>query len=94
MAAQQNWSRAQSSQHSCARGLRLSTKERPQPLIVFNDVPASSRWYQVVLGRSAHGGEDDQNEGDGATSPHRQRYISRDRQRTGSPNSNPRDHLS
>jgi catechol 2,3-dioxygenase-like lactoylglutathione lyase family enzyme len=30
---------------------------RPQPLIAVNDVEASSRWYQRLLGcRSAHGG--------------------------------------
>ena len=30
---------------------------RPQPLIAVNDVEASSRWYQQLLGcRSAHGG--------------------------------------
>jgi catechol 2,3-dioxygenase-like lactoylglutathione lyase family enzyme len=29
----------------------------PQPLIVVHDVPASSRWYQTVLGlKSGHGG--------------------------------------
>ena len=31
---------------------------RPQPLICVRDVPASSRWYQRLLGcRSGHGGE-------------------------------------
>ena len=30
---------------------------RPQPLICVNDVPASSAWYQKLLGcRSGHGG--------------------------------------
>jgi len=30
---------------------------RPQPLIAVNDVPATSRWYQLVLGlESSHGG--------------------------------------
>jgi len=30
---------------------------RPQPLICVNDVEASSRWYQQLLGcQSAHGG--------------------------------------
>ena len=30
---------------------------RPQPLITVGDVPASSQWYQSVLGlRSGHGG--------------------------------------
>ncbi|MES2262929.1 MAG: VOC family protein [Pseudomonadota bacterium] len=30
-----------------------------QPLIAVSDVPASSRWYQVLLGcRSGHGGKD------------------------------------
>lgn len=30
---------------------------RPQPLITVNDVEASSRWYQTLLGcESAHGG--------------------------------------
>jgi hypothetical protein len=30
---------------------------RPQPLICVTDVPASSRWYQRLLGcRGAHGG--------------------------------------
>jgi len=32
---------------------------RPQPLIAVNDVEASSRWYQHLLGcESAHGGPD------------------------------------
>jgi len=32
---------------------------RPQPLIAVNDVEASSRWYQHLLGcRSDHGGPD------------------------------------
>ena len=32
---------------------------RPQPLIAVNDVEASSRWYQRLLGcRSAHGGSE------------------------------------
>ena len=32
---------------------------RPQPLIAVNDVEASSRWYQRLLGcQSAHGGPD------------------------------------
>ena len=32
---------------------------RPQPLITVNDVEASSRWYQRLLGcESAHGGPD------------------------------------
>lgn len=32
---------------------------RPQPLLCVKDVPASSRWYQAVLGAtSAHGGEE------------------------------------
>lgn len=30
---------------------------RPQPMLVVQDVPASSRWYQAVLGASSgHGG--------------------------------------
>lgn len=32
---------------------------RPQPLIAVNDVEASSRWYQQLLGcQSAHGGSE------------------------------------
>jgi catechol 2,3-dioxygenase-like lactoylglutathione lyase family enzyme len=32
---------------------------RPQPLICVNDVEASSRWYQTLLGcKSAHGGHE------------------------------------
>ena len=32
---------------------------RPQPLIAVNDVEASSRWYQCLLGcESAHGGKE------------------------------------
>jgi catechol 2,3-dioxygenase-like lactoylglutathione lyase family enzyme len=32
---------------------------QPQPLIAVRDVPASSRWYQRLLGcKSAHGGTD------------------------------------
>jgi catechol 2,3-dioxygenase-like lactoylglutathione lyase family enzyme len=32
---------------------------KPQPLIAVRDVPASSRWYQAVLGlTSEHGGEE------------------------------------
>jgi catechol 2,3-dioxygenase-like lactoylglutathione lyase family enzyme len=35
------------------------TRVRPQPLLVVNDVEASSRWYQRLLGAtSAHGGRD------------------------------------
>ena len=35
------------------------TTVRPQPLITVADVPASSRWYQTVLGAvSDHGGEE------------------------------------
>ncbi|KAA0134134.1 VOC family protein [Gimesia chilikensis] len=32
---------------------------RPQPMIVVNDVPASSRWYQSLLNvKSGHGGDE------------------------------------
>src|SRR4051794_33535974 len=32
---------------------------RPQPMIAVSDVPASSRWYQLVLGASSgHGGDE------------------------------------
>ncbi|MCW3480957.1 VOC family protein [Neisseriaceae bacterium JH1-16] len=32
---------------------------QPQPLIAVRDVPASSRWYQALLGAdSGHGGDD------------------------------------
>jgi hypothetical protein len=32
---------------------------RPQPLLAVGDVPASSRWYQRLLGaRSGHGGDE------------------------------------
>ncbi|MEQ8855071.1 VOC family protein [Gimesia sp.] len=32
---------------------------RPQPMIVVNDVPASSRWYQSLLNvESGHGGDE------------------------------------
>lgn len=32
---------------------------RPQPLIAVDDVPATSRWYQQLLGcRSGHGGDE------------------------------------
>jgi catechol 2,3-dioxygenase-like lactoylglutathione lyase family enzyme len=35
------------------------TKVAPQPLLSVRDVPASSRWYQKVLGaESGHGGDE------------------------------------
>ena len=40
---------------------------RPQPLIAVRDVPASSRWYQRVLGcTSGHGGREYERVVDGA----------------------------
>lgn len=36
-----------------------SPRVRPQPMVSVSDVPASSRWYQQVLGASSgHGGEE------------------------------------